>query len=96
MTGMATMTIQAPSANFVAMTTAVTTKVATAPTPFMSARAFQLRPRVLCQWRTMPACASVNAVKTPITYRWMSESTSARKATMSAAANPARTTIPFE
>ena len=71
---MATMTIHAPSTNLVVMTTTVTMKVASAPTPFMSARAFQPRWRVVCQWRTIPACASVKAVKTPITYRWMSES----------------------
>ena len=44
----------------------------------------------------MPDWASVNAVKTPITYRWISELTFARKATSSSVASPARTTIPFE
>ena len=44
----------------------------------------------------MPVCESVNAVKTPITYRWISELTLARKTTISAAARPVSTTIPFE
>jgi hypothetical protein len=38
----------------------------------------------------------VNAVNTPITYRWISEFTLARKATSRPVASPARTRIPFE
>src|SRR5689334_23958491 len=44
----------------------------------------------------MPACESVNAVKTPITYRWMSESTLASYAQRRDIAMPVRTMIPLE
>ena len=44
----------------------------------------------------MPACESVKAVKTPITYRWMSAMTSASKAQMRSDDTAARTMIPFE
>ena len=40
------------------------------------------------QWRTIPACESVKAVKTPITYRWMSEITSAWKTQIRSEATP--------
>ena len=51
-----------------------TTPVATAPSPLTSARRRHPGPRRRCQYRTIPACESVKAVKTPITYRWSSES----------------------
>ena len=64
---MATVTIQAPSPNFVWMTSRVTTPVTTAPRPLTAA--FRCHPgsRRRHQWRTIPVCESVNAVKTPIT-----------------------------
>ena len=60
-------TIQAPAANFVQITTSVTTKVARAPTPLISARRRQPGSCVRSQYRTMPVWESVKAVKTPIT-----------------------------
>ena len=48
-----------------------TRPVAEAPTAFTAARTCQPLLRVRRQYRTIPACDSVNAVKTPITYRWM-------------------------
>ena len=48
------------------------------------------------QYRTMPDCDIVNAVKTPITYRWINAFTSALNAQISSEASPARTMIPFE
>ena len=54
--------------NFVWMTSSVTRPVAAAPRPFTTARhAASPAPRIRRQWRTIPACESVNAVKTPIT-----------------------------
>ncbi len=68
--GIATVTSHAPSANFVQMTTSVTRPVAVAPMPLTSGRQVNRR-CVRSQYRTIPACESVNAVKTPMTYRWM-------------------------
>ena len=45
----------------------MTTKVAVAPTPFTIARQRQPGPCVRSQYRTIPACESVNAVNTPTT-----------------------------
>src|SRR4026207_2261129 len=89
-------TIHAPSRNFVLTTTTVTTKVVAAPSAFSPARQRQPGSFDLCQCRTIPACARVNAVNTPITYRWISEFTLARKATSRPVASPASTRIPFE
>ena len=75
MTGIATVTSQAPCANFVQMTITLTTPVAAAPRPFTAMLLRQRPVRVRSQWRTIPAWDSVKAVKTPITYRWISEST---------------------
>ena len=94
--GIAMITIHAPARNFVAITINATTKVAVAPMAFSAA--LQRHPGLLVrsQWRTIPACASVNAVKTPITYRWISEFTFARKASTRPAAATASTMIPLE
>ena len=89
-------TIHAPSANFVAITIAVTSAVTAAPTPLRVAFSLHLPSRWRNQWRTIPACASVKAVKTPITYRWMSELTLARNAMIRRIEKPERITIPFE
>jgi hypothetical protein len=89
-------TIHAPARNFVAITITVTTPVVAAPTPFSTALQRHPGRRVRSQYRTIPACASVNAVKTPITYRWISEFTFALKASSSPVAAAARTMIPFE
>ncbi len=93
---MAMITIHAPSANLVAITIAVTSAVTAAPTPLRVAFSLHRPSRWRNQCRTIPACASVKAVKTPITYRWMSELTLARKATIRSIEKPARITIPFE
>ena len=53
--------------NFVQITMQATTNVVADPTAFVSALRRQPGHRVRSQYRTMPACASVNAVKTPIT-----------------------------
>ena len=89
-------TIHAPSANFVAMTTTVTSAVTAAPTPLSAAFKRHLPSRHRNQCRTIPACARVKAVKTPITYRWMSELTFAPNAMIRAIEKPARIRIPFE
>ena len=73
-----------------------TTPVVAAPIPFIVAFRRHPPPRWRNQWRTIPACARVNAVKTPITYRWISEFTFALNATIKPEARPASTTIPFE
>ena len=65
--GIAIVTIQAPSRNLVWMTSRATRPVARAPRPLMVARRCQPGPRSARQWRTMPVCESVKAVKTPIT-----------------------------
>ena len=67
MNGIATITIHAPFANFVIVTTTSTTPVVTAPMPLMIALRCQLASFVRSQRRTMPACESVNAVNTPTT-----------------------------
>ena len=69
------MTSHAPCANFVQMTIAVTSPVADAATALIRRRWRQPGSRVRHQYRTIPDCDKVNAVKTPITYRWISEST---------------------
>ena len=70
--------------------------VAIAPAPFSASDLRQPGVRSRFQWRTIPTCESVKAVKTPITYRWISALTSALNAQISSAAIPARTTIPLE
>ena len=45
----------------------VTTPVAIAPMPFTAWRQPNRRRSVRHQYRTIPACESVNAVKTPMT-----------------------------
>gem|GEM_PF-235233 len=71
-TGITASTIHAPSWNFVTATTIVTTPVTTAPIALMTAENLHPRPRSRSQWRTSPACDSVNAMKTPIVYSGMS------------------------
>ena len=68
MNGIATITIQAPFANFVIVTTTRTTPVVAAPIPLITA----LRCQLPClqsgsSGGPCPACDSVNAVKTPTT-----------------------------
>ena len=60
-------TIHAPSRNLVAITITVTRAVVAEPSAFTPARQRQPFSCVLCQCLTIPACARVNAVKTPIT-----------------------------
>ena len=58
-------TSQAPWANFVPAMTSVTTPVATAPTPLITAERRQPDPRSFRQCTTMPAWDRVKLVKTP-------------------------------
>ena len=58
--------IQAPRANFAMAKIATTIAVVVAPRPLRNALRRHPGPRSLYQWRTMPACESVKAVKTPI------------------------------
>src|SRR5437764_1964718 len=94
--GIATITSHAPSANFVQMTTRSATPVAVAPTALTASLCRQPGSRLRSQYRTIPDCDSVKAVNTPITYRWISESTLALYAQRSATATPVSTMIPFE
>jgi hypothetical protein len=64
---MATVTSHAPWANFVQMTIRVTRPVAVAPIALIAARPRQPVDLVRLQYWTIPACESVNAVKTPTT-----------------------------
>ena len=61
-----TMTIHAPSANFAIANTTVTIAVTVAPAALTTMLPRQPGPRSTYQWRTIPACESVNAVNTPI------------------------------
>ncbi len=63
--GISTITIQAPSRNFVLAWMTVTTAVASAPRPLMAACIHHRGPRSRIQRRTMPDCESVNDRKTP-------------------------------
>ena len=67
MNGIAAMTIHAPLANFVIVTTTSTIPVVTAPMPLITALRCQLPSRVRSHRLTMPACERVNAVNTPTT-----------------------------
>jgi hypothetical protein len=64
---MATVTIHAPCVNLAWMTSTATSPVAIAPAPLTAARRCQPGSRRSAQYRTIPACESVNATKTPIT-----------------------------
>ncbi len=64
--GTTTRITQAPSANFATAKTTATTAVASAPTPLIAALRRQPGPLSTNQWRTIPACDRVKAVKTPI------------------------------
>ena len=57
--------------------TTSTTPVTNAPTPFSVARQCQPSPRTRNHRRTIPVWDRVNAVKTPITYSWISRVSSA-------------------
>ncbi len=65
--GTAIATIQAPSVNFAWITSNVTSPVVIAPRPFTATRRRQRGSLRRRQYWTIPACDSVNAVKTPIT-----------------------------
>ena len=89
-----TITIHAPSANFAIAKTTATTTVAVAPSPLMIALRRQPGARSRSQWRTIPACDSVNAVNTPMAYSGMSASTRPPNATATRMARAASATIP--
>ena len=59
-------TIQAPSPNLAIAKTTATMPVEMAPMPLMTALRRHPEPWSVCQCRTIPACESVNAVKTPM------------------------------
>ena len=84
---MATITIHAPSTNFVEDDDHGHERRDSRADSVDARLRRQCLPRSRNQCLTIPVCASVKAVKTPITYRWISEFTFARKPTISSAEN---------
>ena len=56
----------APRPNLAIANTTVTIAVAVAPRPLITALLRHPAPRSVSQWRTIPLCESVKAVKTPM------------------------------
>ncbi|OGL04311.1 MAG: hypothetical protein A3I03_05745 [Candidatus Rokubacteria bacterium RIFCSPLOWO2_02_FULL_68_19] len=64
-TGITKTTIHAPWVNLLTAITRATAPVTVAPMPLTARRRCHPGPRCASQWRTMPACDSVNEMKTP-------------------------------
>ena len=94
--GISTITTQAPCVNLVMASTTVATPVANAPVRLIARTLRHPLHFKSSQCQTIPACESVNEMKTPTAYSGIKACVSPRKMMSRSAAQAPRMSIPFE